>query len=309
MANILTRPDALALIPPEVANEVIAGTRKQSVAMQLMTRLPNMGTNVREMPVLSALPAADFVNGDLGMKITTNAQWNKLQLTVGEIAAIVPIPEAVLDDSDYDLWAQISPLIVEKIGRVIDRQVFMGGNPKAPSTWVQGIIPTAITKGNNVALGTGVDALEDINQLFTKLETTGYDVSAIAANPVFRTTLRGLRASDGQFIYSTPTMDTPGTIYGIPTSFTAPGTWDAMGALAIAGDWSKAVYAMRQDITVKRFDSGVISNDDGTIAYNLIQQDMIAIRVVMRFAWQIVNPIDIDRQGGTPFPFAVLTPT
>ena len=42
-----------------------------------------------------------------GFKKTTNAEWDKLTLTAEEIAVIIAIPEAVLDDANYDIWAAI----------------------------------------------------------------------------------------------------------------------------------------------------------------------------------------------------------
>lgn len=310
MANILTRANTQVLIQPEVSKEILSGVRKQSVAMALMKQLPNMGTNRREQPVLSMLPIADFVNGDSGMKVTTNAAWEKKVMVAGEIAAVVPIPQAVLDDSDYDLWEQIRPLIEEQFGRVFDRQVFMGGNPKAPAEWPAGLIPAAIAAGNTVALGTGVDAAEDFNQLFAILEQDSYSVTGTAAQEKLKVTLRGLRSTTNEPIYQPFTGTTPASIYATPTHFVPLGTWNAGQALAVSGDWNNAVYAMRQDITIQRFDTGVISDDDGKVAFNLLQQDMIAVRAVMRLAWQVANPIDIDRQeaGRTYYPFAVLTP-
>jgi hypothetical protein len=77
----------------------------------------------------------------------------------------------------------------------------------------------------------------------------------------------------------------------------------------IVGDFSKAVYAIRQDITVKILTEGVIQDPTSKeIVYNLAQQDMIALRVVFRLGWALPNPatrIDEDRVG---CPFAYLEP-
>jgi HK97 family phage major capsid protein len=305
----IDRTSAAAIIPEEVSREIITGVRKSSIAMSLLRRLPNMTTGTQRQPVLSMLPAADFVNGDAGMKVTTSAAWDKKQLVVGEIAAIVPIPQAVLDDSNYDIWGEVRPLIEESFGRVFDKQVFVGGNPKAPAEWPAGIITAAVTAGNVVTAGTGVDIAADVSAAMALLEEAGYDVTGIAAQLRLRAMLRDLRNTNNDPIFTPMQGNMPNGIYGVPTHFAGKGVWDQATALAVLGDWSLAVYSVRQDITYQIFDTGVISDDSGAIVYNLLQQDMVAMRAVMRLAWQIANPIDIDRAYGEGFPFAVLKPS
>ncbi len=66
---------------------------------------------------------------------------------------------------------------------------------------------------------------------------------------------------------------------------------------------------MRQDMTYKILDQAVISDGDGKIIYNLAQQDMVALRCVMRLGWQLPNPVTaLNDNGSTRYPFAVLTP-
>lgn len=305
---MITRQDAGALIPEPVTRDIISGVRKQSVAMQLMRKLPNMTSGTARQPVLSMLPQADFVNGDAGMKVTTNAAWDKKIIVAGEIAAIVPVPQAVIDDAQYDLWGEVKPALVEKIGRVFDRAVFSERNPKAPTEWPDPLIPAAVAAGNVVTVGTGVDIAADVSALLSVLEDSGYDVTRLAAQRALRGRLRNLRDSNNNPIYQPIAGDQPSTIYSVPTEFVAPGTWDATKALALAGEWENAVYSIRQDMTFQIFDTGVISDDDGKVVYNLLQQDMVALRAVIRIAWQVANPVDIDRDYGTGFPFAVLQP-
>lgn len=303
---MIDRTGAAALIPDLVTQEIISGVRRQSVAMQLMRRLPNMTSGTQRQPVLSMLPSADFVNGDAGMKIATSAAWDKKQMVVGEIAAIVPIPQAVIDDASYDIWGEVRPLIVEAFGRVFDNQVFEGGNPKAPAEWPNGIIPTAAAVPNVVTAGAGVDIAADVSSTMAILEENGYDVTGIAAQRQLKTKLRDLRNTNGDPIFTPMTGTVPATIYGATTQFVGPGMWTPADALAVMGDWTLAAYSIRQDITYQIFDTGVISDDTGAIVYNLLQQDMVALRAVLRLAWQVANPIDIDRAYGTGYPFAVL---
>ena len=63
-------------------------------------------------------------------------------------------------------------------------------------------------------------------------------------------------------------------------------------------------------MTFKIFDSGVVQDPTtGNILYNLMQNDMVALRAVMRLGWEIPNPINAYNVGNTKaFPFAVYAP-
>ena len=94
------------------------------------------------------------------------------------------------------------------------------------------------------------------------------------------------------------------------TWFPNNGAFDPSQALAIAGDFSQLVYAIRQDITFKIFTEGVIQNPaTGAIEYNLMQNDMVALRAVMRLGWEVANPVTaFNADNENAFPFAVYTP-
>ena len=111
--NIIDRTGAESLIPVQESNEIIQGIITQSAVLQRGRKLPNMTSKQYKMPVLDMLPIAYFVNGDSGQKKTTKMARDKKFIIAEEIAVIVPIPEAVLDDSEYDIWAETKPRIIE----------------------------------------------------------------------------------------------------------------------------------------------------------------------------------------------------
>lgn len=307
--NVTDRTGANALIPEPVTRDIMKGVRKKSAFFSLARKLPNMSSKTQKQPVLSLLPSADFVNGDMGMKITTNMAWDKKVIVAGEVATILPIPQAVLDDADYNIWGEARPAIEEAFGRVIDIATLSTRNPKAPAEWPDPVIPQAIAATNYVVLGTGQDVAEDLSNTFAILEEGEYEVTKLAAHRSLKTSLRNLRSTTGEPLYTPLTGNTPAQIYGVPTEFVGRGVWpQATQGLPLAADWNNIVYSIRQDMTYQIFDTGVINDDDGKIIYNLMQQDMVAMRVVMRFGWQVANPIDIDRNesGKTYFPAAVL---
>lgn len=96
---------------------------------------------------------------------------------------------------------------------------------------------------------------------------------------------------------------------GAATYFPRNGSFDPAAAQLIVGDWSQAVYSIRQDVSVKILDQGVIQNPiTKAIEYNLAQQDMIALRVVFRMGWALPNPATRMNSQRTGCPFAYIEP-
>lgn len=124
-------------LPVEYAREVIESATKNSVMLSRARRV-NMSTRTRTQPVLDSLPIAYWVGGDTGLKQTTKAKWAGLSITAEEIAAIVPIPEAVIADSSIDLWAEIQPRLAAAIGMLFDKACLFGTDK--PSSFPDGIV-------------------------------------------------------------------------------------------------------------------------------------------------------------------------
>lgn len=308
-ATLIDRSGADTLIPEERAREIIQGTITQSAVLSRGRKLPNMSSRTYKMPVLDMLPLAYFVNGDTGQKKTTKMAWDKKFITAEEIAVIVPIPEAVLDDSDYDIWGEVRPRIEESFGKVIDGAVLFDVNK--PDSWRNGLVSSATAAGSIVTLGTGDNMYDKImgeDGVIAKVEESGYFVTGHMADISMRSKLRGLKDTTGQPIFKSDMQSaTSYVLDGSPMNFPNNGSFDKSKALMVSGDFSQLVYSIRQDITFKLFTEGVVQNTDGTIAYNLMQQDMVALRAVMRLGWEIPNPINsLKEDKATRFPFAVL---
>lgn len=308
---MVDRQAAEALIQEQLINTIQQDTPKQSVFMGLARKLPNMTSKQTRMPVLDMLPMAYWVNGDNGFKQTSEQAWDNVYLTAEELAVIVPIPEAVVEDASFDILGEIQPRVVEAIGQRVDSAVIFGVN--RPSAWPADIITRARQAGNNVAPGSSpnyFDLIMGDGGLIAKVESSGRMVTGALSSMGMRAKLRGLKGTDGHPIFKSDMQG--GTQYaldGAPMYFPMNGAFDSSVAQLIVGDFSQAVYSIRQDITVKILDQGVIQDPTTkSIVYNLAQQDMIALRVVFRMGWALPNPatrMDGDR---TSCPFAYLEP-
>lgn len=308
-ASIIDRSGAEALIPTQESNEIIQGAITQSAVLSRGRRLANMTSRQYKMPVLDMLPIAYFVNGDTGQKQTTKQQWDKKYITAEEIAVIVPIPEAVLDDSEYDIWAEVRPRITEAFGKVIDSAILFGVNK--PTSWRNDVVATATAAGAIVTLGSADNLYDKImseDGVIAKVENCGYFVNGHMADISMRAKLRGLKNTNGDPLFKSDLQgSTQYALDGSPMVFPNNGAFDKSKALMISGDFSQLVYSIRQDITFKLFTEGVVQNTDGSIAYNLMQNDMVALRAVMRLGWEIPNPINALAKDKTKrCPFSIL---
>ena len=298
MANI-TRTDVDSLIETQVANEIFEGVIKDSKALSMFRRLPNMTSDKTKLRVLDSLPVAYFVDESTnnGRKNTTKMAWDKKFINAAELAVIVPIKENVLNDSSIDIWAEVRPRIVEAFAKKIDNAIFFGVD--RPSDWRGGLVPSVISAGAEVD-ETG-HLYSDINDVMTKVEESGYEVNGILGGVGLKGKFRMMTDTTGQPLNTTE-------IGSVRREFMDNGVWDRSESTLIAGDFSQAVYAIRQDVTYKILDQAVIQDTDGSILYNLAQDDMVALRVVMRLGWEIPNPVNALNETGARFPFASLKP-
>lgn len=107
-----------------------------------------------------------------------------------------------------------------------------------------------------------------------KVEESGYDVNGILGGVGLKGKFRMMTDEIGQPLNTTE-------IGSINRYFMDNGVWDKTKSTLVLGDFNQAVYSIRQDITYKVLTEAVIQDPaDGSILYNLAQDDMVALRVV-----------------------------
>lgn len=312
MSAIMDRTGATALMPESFVREIVQELPQQSAVMRLGRRLPNMTRAQTRIPVLSGLVTASFVTGDTGMKSVSKAEWENVYLNAEEIAVIVPIPEAVLEDADYDIWGEIRPQILEAIGVAFDAAVLFGTN--APSSWPTNILAGAVAASQTVDhssfAGDYFDEILGPGGTMSLVEEDGYMVTGNLGALTMLAGLRGLRDTTGQPIFLQNMQGSPGyTLAGRPIEFPMNGAFDAAQALLFSGDWSKLVYAIRTEITYKMLTESTLYDTDGSVLYALAQQDMVALRAKIRLGWALPKPVSrVQPVKANRYPFGVLVP-
>lgn len=220
--NIITSGDlGDGLIPTEHSTQIIQDAPKTSVSLTRMRQI-RMSTRTRTQPVLDSKPIAYWVGGDTGLKQTTKMKWSGLSITAEELAAIVPIPEAVIADSGIPLWEEVTPRLAAALGYKLDQATLFGVDK--PSSFPDGIIPQAIAAGNT--LTQSKDLAKDVATMGQKLAEQGFAMNGFASKPGLNWELIGLRNANGSPITcprSPPARRPPSTVSASTRSITAHG--------------------------------------------------------------------------------------
>lgn len=300
MANEITSQNIKALINKQIMTDVIEGAVKQSAVLQHFRRLQNMTSNQTQLAVLDNLPIAYWQTSNTAFKKLTSMAWRNKYIIAEELAVIVPISINLANDSSIDVWAEVKPRLAEAFGKKIDETILMGIDK--PQHFRMSLVDSAINAGATIT-GTA-DLYKDIDKAMSYVEMSDYNPNTVMGSLAMKSAFRNLVDSTGQPIRGTE-------IDAIPKIYVDNGSWDRTKATMLVGDFSQAVYAIRQDITFDVFTEGSI-HDPATkeLLFNLMQQDMIAIRAVMRMGWEVPNPISsTNPDNSTRFPFAVILPS
>lgn len=319
--DVIERTEAQALIPEDVTHEILGEVAAESVVMNLGRRLPDMSRKTRRMPVWNTLPHAYFVSGDRGRKQTTTVSWRNVFIEAEELAVIVPIPDAVANDVDYDIFGEAKPAIVSAIGKAFDQAVIYGTG--APASWPDDLTTGMEAATQLVTLGDNGDLYDDLmgeGGVMGLIEEDGYMSTGCVCALRMKAKLRGLREKDvggvasGEPIFISGRMADGKASYSIDGEaclFPRNGAIDPAQSLCICGDWTQLVWAIRQDLTYKVLTEAVLTDNETppNIIYNLAQDDMSALRVVFRVGWALPNPINlVNEDDATRYPFAGLVP-
>lgn len=315
--TFISRTNATPLIPEEVSKTILENAIQESAVLPLFTKLPNMSSRTLRMPVLDTLATAYFVEGTgvvdpdnpPGLKRTSAISWANKYIYAEEIAVIIPIPEDVLEDSEFDVWEGAMPSIRQALGATIDSAIIFAGTK--PNLWPDAIMTAVAAKAQTVVDGTNVDLYGDISAAMALPEADGFDIDNAITYVGMKARMRDLRTANGEPLLTTDlTQATGNMVAGIPLTYIKNGAWNSAVAKMILGNFKACVYSMRQDMRVKILTEATIYDTDGTtILYQLAQRDMVALRITMRMGWQFPNPVNaIQTTAASRYPFAAIIP-
>jgi len=278
-----------SLIPQAVSDQLLSTITVESVALALGTTV-RMPQGLEQFPVVSALPAAGWVNPRFGgRKPATTVEWSSQQIVPEELACALAIPSAFVDDAGFPVWEQVRPLVSSAMAHVIDDALLFGNGEPASFP------PNGASGASGPEITGAADALSGIDAAMALLEAEGLVPNGIAAGPAIGTAIR----QEYRSIAVPPDTAPSTTLYGLPVETTP--IWDSTKGDAIVGDWTKLVIGIRQDIRFETSDSAILQDGAGAIIANAFQDDLIAMRCYMRLGAAIGSPLNADGVATDPF--------
>lgn len=300
------------VLPVEYSEEIIRGVLGRSKALELGRRLPDMTTKTLKLNVLSSLPVSGWVSrqanpstapAEIKDKPLSVLAWEGVDIVAEEVAVIVPIAIATLQDTE-DYGVAVVPTISEQVvgafQETIDKAIFFGVDTPFGGNLANGLVGN--TNATSITWdGTGGASFYNaINSAMTAVENSGYVPTAILGGPSLNGAFRSSITELGINIAD------QGEIGALPRHVDLTGGFNESTAFAIVGDFRYLVYSIRKDMTMRLLTEATLIDSDGTTRYNLAQQDMVAFRFTMRLGFALPNPV--NRVGGTTrYPFAVIT--
>jgi HK97 family phage major capsid protein len=283
-----------------------------STVFSLGRKLGTISSGKASIAVPESLISAGFV-GVAGEKPVGGGDIQAKELNAGKIAAIVLVPEEYVNDANFDIFNEyVKRYAPEAFGAALDKAALFGTG--APSDWTgiqDGLVEQATAKGNVVTATD--DIYQDImgkNGLIQKVNEDGFRVTGWAGDPSVEADLRSAVDGNNRPIYlpyTDPLTSAPkDTIYGRPYHSNLNGAWDSTKASLIGGDFTKLVYAIREDINYRISTDAIVKLADGT-EVNCFQQNVVAFLMEMRVAAGVLNPATAKNpSAATRFPFAIL---
>jgi HK97 family phage major capsid protein len=272
----ILRQNAEGIIPVEQSKEIVQGVVKGSSIMSL-SRLEEMTSSKKTISVLEGV-AAYFAGEGSKIPVNEGVQFRPVNLETKKLSVIIPFSNELLDESIVDVVEELKTQIVEQFYRKFDDEA-VNGTDSIFELSLNGVVTET---GNSISVSgtTETSLLQDISDTMALVEDKGYDVNGFLAHHSFKTKARMLKDDNGNALY-TPSVGTPDMFYGQPINYSFGVNKNTTEL--VLGDWQYSVVGVQGQIKYKLLTEATV----GT--YNLAEQDMSALRVILPVAYAITK--------------------
>lgn len=261
--------------------DVLAGREETSISIrQVMQKQSAVARFVNPTPMsngvlaYSTLDDAQFYTWDnASSKTAQNLSGAVGEVTAKTIYAIVAYPNNY--EADLDAFPQqFSTSIANGLAKHLDNTILNGS---------AGVITAASGCGQVVSTTSGTTYA-----LYTDLVNTAQKVVASGWEP---NGIISARSEYGNILNSVSTIGLPifsqtaNELIGLPHAR----SWVTLDKSArfVVGDWTKVVWGVYENLKFEKFTSGIVTI--GGVDHNLIQENLIAVRVEARMAFAVTQ--------------------
>jgi capsid protein len=290
--------DFKALLPKDVSARIIQSIGEERSAVMRLAGTTPIPAGVESIPIVSVTPEAGFVNAYGGRKPPTTIEWTALVLEAEELAAILAIPNAYLDDAGYPVGDVVEAELAKAFARAFDAAALYGTN--APATYPVGGLTAAAFCEQPAAVATAAGSLD---VAFGAVEDNGLEVDGVLGGAGLRGVMRSLMT--GLETAERP----PSSIYGVDIATTI--AWNkalpatpAGNKLALVGAWDHVIVGVREDIDFATSRDGVITDVDGSVTVNAFQDNQTLFKAWMRVGLVVGLPHGADDAAVKPLALA-----
>jgi uncharacterized protein len=291
----MTTDDNGAIIPPE---EFIAEVSRLEEEYGVAARYVNLRrTSNNSLRGIKGGDDLEFVKtSELGLKSKQETSYEQYNLTHLEYTGIVPVSDTLLEDSAIDLWADLTNRFARANAKRQDELIFTENDTDDDVYGILNATGTAqISVGSSIDDFDGSDGVDALNEMLYAVPSPSMSNGRFYLHRTVLGRIQRMKDDDGRHIWQ-PGIDggVTGTIWGMPYTLT-----EVMPSLTeveegdpflIFGDLRNTILSVRVPMQTQFFNTGVITNSDGDVLLNLMQQDAQAIRARVRMNQVHVHP-------------------
>lgn len=276
-------------LPAEISDEIVSNVIGESAVMQLARQieLPGHGAVI---PVITGDPTAYFVD-EGAVKTNSDATLSAKTMKPRTIAIIEPFSNQFRNDNEA-LYAELVARLPKLLAQRFDQEVFTG---------------TAVTGFDTLTAASAVSVNSDVwgglVSARAAVEAADGELNGWAMSNQGITKLLGVKSTDGMPVFAQGVAEKEyGRLIGEPVvkakKAYAAKTSSAAEVLGFAGDWTKAIYGIVNDVQIDIADQATLTTSSGTI--NLFEKNMFAVRAEIEVGFVAAMADQFVKLTGTP---------
>lgn len=278
-------------VPEEFSSEVIRIAGNYGHVRRNATVIP-MSTDTLNVPTIGDVTAYRQASQKAARTASTPTTGSVV-LTAEDVSVMIPMSNQLLADANVRVIDLLTRLAAKAIAKKEDLWGIQG------EASGEGIFQTSGVATVTMATGTGDTYAEatadDLLDVIAAVDEDLLDGARwFMSRSVFNVFL-GLKDSNGQYICTNPAGSIPATLWGYPVEFvanmpkTSDGSQPSTKFIAF-GNMENILVGDRQQMTIDISKEATVTDSDGSTKRYLFQDNMSAVRVIVREDIQVSLP-------------------